>query len=171
MFYAYDWWWFIQGGLIAKPSKSHKTRRQEERRTTIQKQYNNQEIGDLRFLKLMGALSFRCDKKPLQPKSTSSEQVCPGSPGSPVEDCTRYVSDDQSSGELSGLAPPSPTRPLLPAALRTKSSKTKAKSSRSEKCVECKRGFQFWRQPPLQIQCKKCRHFLGRPKKKRRLGK
>ena len=127
--------------MIEKPSKSHKTKRQEERRITLQKQYNNKEIGDLQFLKLMGALSFRCDKKSLQPRITSSEQVCPGSP---VEDCRRYVSDELSSGELSGLAPPSPTRNPLPAALRTKSSKTKAKCTRSEKCLECKRGFQFW---------------------------
>ena len=76
-----------------------------------------------------------------------------------MEDCTIYVSDDPSSGNLSGLAPPSPSRHLRPAALRTKSSKKNAKSSRSEKCVECKQGFQFLGQPPLQIQCKRFFHL------------
>ena len=152
--------------MIVKPAKSKKTRKQEERRTTLQKQYNKKEIGDLQFLKLMGALSFRCEKKPQEPtreKNSNSEEVCPVSavedgPGSEVEDCTRYVSDDLSSEELSGLAPTSPS--TIPAALRTKSRPTKAKSSRSEKCVECSKGFAFWRQPPLQIQCKKCHKWV-----------
>ena len=40
--------------MIVKPAKSKKIRKQEERQTTLQKQYNK--IGDLQFLKLMGVI-------------------------------------------------------------------------------------------------------------------
>ena len=74
---------------------------------------------------------------------------------------TQYISEEQpSSGDeisghrASGLAS-CPT-----AVLQKRKGKTKSRTKKkAEKCVECTKGFQFWRDPPLQIQCLTCRRW------------
>ena len=75
---------------------------------------------------------------------------------------TQYISEEEqpSSGDeisghrASGLAS-CPT-----AVLQKRKGKTKSRTKKkAEKCVECTKGFQFWRDPPLQIQCLTCRRW------------
>ena len=71
---------------------------------------------------------------------------------------TYFITADQSSGdEVSGLPPTQPLNSRHPALRIGRSAKEKQPKP---KCSFCKRGFQFWRVPQLQIKCTDCQNFV-----------
>ena len=126
-----------------------KTRRQEQRRKTFQKRYN-QGWDDLEFLNALGHAVFKTSK-------VSSKAGRDGGRRDENEgdlEASRNVSDESYTGDMSGLAPP--VQPRLPTKLISNKRNKKKGKYNAGKCPVCLKGFQLARNPPLQIQCKTC---------------
>ena len=73
---------------------------------------------------------------------------------------TRNLSEDQSSGDdVSGHINPG-LGSCPAAALQPRRRQAKRTRKKVEKCLVCQKGFAFWRDPPLQKQCSKCKRFI-----------
>ena len=69
---------------------------------------------------------------------------------------TRHISEVSSGDEVSGLPPRGLTAAFLKSRLPEAKKRPRATKTVRLKCPSCKKGFQFGRNPPLQLKCQKC---------------
>ena len=118
----------------------------------LQKEYAKGNLSDLQFLHKIASVSVSHDRN-LFPVFIFDIYLYSE---------TQYISEEQQSSgdEISGYRN-SNLASCPSVVLQKRKGKSKSRTKKqSEKCVECSKGFQFWRDPPLQIRCLTCRRWI-----------
>lgn len=155
----------VKNGNLRQRPKTAITLRLERQREELQKDYNKGSIPEMQFLKAIGAISVKSmvKSKVVAAPDIEGEEAAPV----PVIDDSlrslrnsRIISEASSGDEVSGLPP----RGLPAAFLKSRRHEAKkcpraTKTARQVarlKCPRCSKGFQFARNPPLQLKCREC---------------